>query len=298
MISITLLKDKLNTHFNKLNYIDKNKLINIIVVGGYNLINYSTVNKTDIETWNNPKQCKYSDMINFKRELEKDYNVSMSNFDPQFPETISDIEIPHYKDGFYLNNELSLLNKTYYIKNAINIVILFTPFDGLDENWPIKGNLPDFSKVKHFDIKYIICGCLWDKGFPTEIITNILKYNLKTPTEPYSTDSYLYMIKTIKLFNENNIYQDMKPYILPIFQILGNPSLRGFEKNNYIGSAEMKKLMQDLLTIQEFKQNFSKEQIEAINNNNKWNDLSIDIKNIICKSVYGINECKYNLLSK
>ena len=90
----------------------------------------------------------------------------------------------------------------------------------------------------------------------------------------------------------------MKPYINPIFQILGNPILRGYQGNNYKGNTEMKELIQNLLTKQEFNQHFSKEQIEAINNNQIWNRLQPDIKNTFCKLVYGIDQCKYDLLYK
>lgn len=295
-MKIKLLKDILYTHFEKLN---NKKIINIIVVGGFNLIDYNTVIKSNIETWNNPQQCKYSDMVNYKKELQKKYGILISHFDPSFPKTLDNIEISHYKDSFNLNTISSpILKKEYYKKDAINIVISFTPFDNLNENWPNNDEPPKFDNVKDFNIIYIICGCVWDKNFPIDIINNILKYNLKTPLDTYNVKSYLYMIKNIELFNKKNIYKVMKPYILPIFQILGDPSFRGFQGNNYKGNNEMKNLIVELLTDDNFKKNFTNEQINIIENNNIWNHLDVNIKNIFCKLVYGIDECKYHLLSE
>ena len=172
-----------HSHINDLTNNSK-KSVNIIVVGGYNLANQDTVQIVDIETWNNPTQCKYSDMVYFKTQLQKEgYDVSISAFDPVFPETKNNIEIPHYKDNFNLNNESLLSGVTYYKNNAINIVISFCPIPGFDDNWPNKGNPPEFDKVKHFDIRYIVCGCMWENGFPTDTIMNILEYDLKTPLQ-------------------------------------------------------------------------------------------------------------------
>ena len=312
--NIKLLEDMINTHFEKLHKINElinkpKKSVNIIVVGGLNNKPEEIID--NIETWNNPNQCKYSDMLKFKKDLENGYNVSISAFDgvyPNNPNYSNNLEIPHYKDSFILNSVESETGIKYFKNNAINIVVAFCPI-GFDDNWPNNNEPPEFDKVKNYDIRYIICGCMWGNGFPTDTIMNILQYDLKTPTEPYSVESYLYMIKNIKLFNEKNIYQIMKPYINPIFQILGNPTFRGYEGNSYKGDNKMKELIANLIDIPIFRNHFNEEQIKDLENYVKstttvWNKINndskknIDVKHAFCKLVYGINECKYDLLNK
>jgi hypothetical protein len=288
------LRNIINTHFDKLNELINKKPVNIIVVGGYDYNNVAyhkkQVDKDNIETWNNPNECKYSDMVKLKDLLkEKGYEISISAVDSEYPTTKDNIDIPHYKEYYELNNT------KYLKKEAINIVLIFTSLLP-NWNWPLhskQDNEADerfeffskLDKVKNYDIRYLYYFNSKYKGFPNNVIMNILQYDLKTPIYPYKEESYTYMIETIKLLNYHNIFEVMKPYVYGCFSFLGTPMMKGNKNSTMMRNVV--KIVVETITDETIKNDFKL----FINEEKKYNDLHKNTRLALCKALYGIDNC-------
>ena len=304
MNSLLKLKKIIDEHFDKLNELI-NKNVNIIVVGGYDYHNVVYNNKKiiedDIETWNNPEQCEYSDMLTLKKNLEaKGYKISICAIDNEYPKTKEDIDIPHYKDYFNIKDKdyFNIKDKNYLNKKAINIVVSFHNNLLPNSSWPLyrdqnenilDDNLTEI--IEGYNTIYLYCHGSWNERFPDKAINYILQYDLKTPIYPYNPQSYIYMLKTTKLLNDNNIFEDMKPYLLACFSILGTPMLKG---DKY---SDMMRVIIGIV-LKYFNNHINNNEF-IINDLRKfilyyiqYNELNESTRLAICKTFYGIDgEC-------
>ena len=317
MNSISKLKKLIDEHFDKLNKLTNSykKKINIIVVGGANLNNDNPQIKENKETWNNPNQCKYSEMIKFKEDLEaKGYEISICAVDSDynFPDyTIDNLVntidikdntiITHYKGSFKFNN------KKFLKENTHNIIVTFS-----NSILPNHNNVDITNiNIKDYKITYIDCSgankdssSLWNLGFPTNVIENIIKYDLTTPLDINDYKSYINVINTTKQLKENNILKVMKPYIRASWYILVNLMYNN-NKNNEIICKELKKMNQELLfnndshkIFTEFKNKKIDNDINQfiINGYKNFHTLNIETIKTFYKIVYNVEYFDNNIL--
>lgn len=300
MNSISKLKKLIDEHFDKLNKLTNSykKKVNIIVVGG------SHINKIDNDyyTWNNPNQCKYSDMVTFKTNLEAEglYEISICAVDSAYPNTKKHIDIPHLSDSFKLND------KTYLKEDTHNIIVTFSqgilPFNHINV---------DINNIKKYKITYIDCSStnkdsssLWNLGFPTNVIKNIIKYDLITPIDKNDYKSYIYAINTTKQLKKDGIHDIMKPYISATWRILVNLMYNN-NKNNEIIHNELKKINQELLFNNDSREIFTEFENKRIDNDinqfiingyQNFHTLNIETIKTFYKIVYNVEYFDNNIL--
>jgi hypothetical protein len=291
--NIKLLEDMIKTHFENLHKINElinkpKKSVNIIVVGGA----YYHKNEDDYETWNNPKEAKYSDMIAFKKNLENNnYNVEIKAYDDAYPKSLDNIVIPHYKQSF------DIYDLNNYKKNTLNIVILFynrllptieqasgyckhkIDCENIDYSFREKSKIIS----QNFDVSFMACAG-WKTKFPSETVINIIKYNFITPTDVEDYKSFTKIMNIIKIINDNNIYEIMEPFILATIHFLGYFENRGDKEGNVIRELLKKEtsLINDLDTNVKRNLTFFRNVSTAI-----WDSLDDNTKKVFCELIYG-----------
>jgi hypothetical protein len=280
------LTDLLNKYFD-----NTKKHINIIVLGGYNWSKIKDSND-NYKEWNNEKQCGYSDMENYINDKKKEnIFIKITAVDSSYPFTKKDILIPHYRDSVYYNDT------KYLDEKAHNIILTFSS-QVLPMFYNFKANVmfPQYNDkpyneekiktLKNYKITYLLT-VPWFEKFPTNIIDNIIKYNIFTPVDIYDVQSYNYMISIKKKLNDNNITDIMKPYMKASFYILNTLMIfDNNEKNN--------KVMIDLLNNLDL----SSVDIDIQNNINKfksnsieWNKLDVKTRKYFCNLVFNEELC-------
>lgn len=287
MDSFNKLTGLLNEYFD---YVKQKKHINIIVLGGYSWSDHEQISKDNdnYKKWNNKKQCDYSDMENYIIDKEKEnIFIKIKAVDPSYPYTKDDILIPHYKAGVTYDSV------EYLDINAHNIIVTFynrllpTFYNFKNNNMTISTyNEYKIKILKTYNITYI-SNINWQNSFPTNIIDNIIKYNILTPVDIYDWKSYNYMINIKKILNDNNITDVMLPYMIASFNILN--TLMVFddnEKNN--------KVIKDLLNNLDLSSADKSIQDEINNfifNTIKWNRLNVNTRKYFCNLVFNEELC-------
>jgi hypothetical protein len=292
--NIKLLEDMIKTHFENLHKINElinkpKKSVNIIVVGGA----YYHKNEDDYETWNNPKEAKYSDMIAFKKNLENNnYNVEIKAYDYAYPKTLKNIEIPHYKQSF------DIYDLNNYKKNTLNIVILF--YNRLlptikQASGYYKNKGPGYKNIdysfreksktisQNFDVSFMACAD-WETNFPSETVINIIKYNFITPIDVEDYKSFTKIMNIIKIINDNNIYEIMEPFILATIHFLGYLKNRGDKEGNVIREL----LKNEPSLINDLDKETKKNLTIFVNIPDcSWDFLDDNTKKVLCELIYG-----------
>lgn len=260
--------------------------VNIIVIGGFNSRDQLLINPDDIETWNNPEQANYNVLLALYQNLiDQEYDITILAFDGMYPATCNTSIIPHYKENFYLSSV------EYYRKNSINIVVAFCPV-GLDETWVSTMNQPpvNLQDVKDYSFALIMCGCLWNKGFPVDTIMGVINYKLTTPIDYSSIDSYLDMISTVSIIKKNNIFADMVPFIKGTFTILGTLMFRGCATTDYGTEHVIRELVSILDLDKYFEDKEIKNDLENFMTSKlkHWNQMKRQTRLALCNLVYGM----------
>jgi hypothetical protein len=290
MNSLLKLKKIIDEHFDKLNELT-NKKVNIIVLGGARSKEIEII-ENDINTWNNPKQCEYSDMLKLKTNLEaKGYTISIHAVDSSYPISKIDIDIPHCKDSFKFDSTV------YLKKNTHNIIVTFSNGILPNNNELYSYKNVDISNIKDYKITYIDCSgankdnsSLWNTNFPTDVIENIIKYDLTTPIDKNDYNSYIYAINTTKQLKQNGIFEVMKPYILASWYILGNLMSNDNKKNDIIHKKLNEIYLKDNTQITNLTKIFGVEVMEKLKNvelnNITFYTLNIKTKQSFYKIVF------------
>jgi hypothetical protein len=219
-------------------------MINIIIIGGKNNIE-STYKKNNVLTYNNPYQANHLtliELINHYRNINI-YNYDMYEFENNYIYNTNNI--------FYFNELYNLGDTTYIDKNAThNIIIEFCNI--LNEN-DINNDGNDYYdkiiKYNEYNLTWISCGCMWNKGFPINLIKYIIDNKYYTPIDFNSPQSFLDAISNSqRIINENN--EDlMKPYSQGVYQMLGTLFWRGYKNNNF----KNEKVLYELFNIIDYK---------------------------------------------
>lgn len=290
MDSFDKLTGLLNEYFD---YVKQKKHINIIVLGGYNLYNHDQISKDidNYKNWNNKIQCDYSDMEKYIIDKEKEnIFIKIKAVDPEYPYTKDDILIPHYKA--YAKYD----SVEYLDINAHNIIVTFSNevlpmFYNFKANimfpqYPLAYNEKQIEILKKYKITYV-SNINWEHRFPTNIIDNIIKYNIITHVDIYDWQSYYYMINIKKILNDNNITDVMLPYMIASFNILNTLMIfDDNEKNN--------KVIIDLLNNLDLSlvdKNIQNEIIDFKSKNKTWNYLSVNTRRYFCNLVFNEELC-------
>jgi len=229
-------------------------------------------------------------MEKFKTNLEANgYEISIRAIDKHYDFPDDTINIPHYQDSFEFNN-------TFYLKkNTHNIIVTFSN-DILPDNYVLYGyKNVDITNIKDYKITYIDCSgpikdnsSLWNTGFPTNVIENIIEYDLTTPIDKNDYNSYIYAINTTKQLKQDGIFDVMKPYIIASWYILGNLMLIGIKENNYQGSDIIREVLKKINLNDHFDQQIIDDINQFIEKKIIYNNLHENTRQAFYKLVYGI----------
>ena len=253
--------------------------VNIVIVGAKSYANDRNEDN-DIELWNNKKQADLCVLTAYKFILEENFNVTIKCIDCCYKYNTIFNGIQIIKDTFKSND-------TQYLEDdSINIIIEFCNM--FNENWctlNINYYKEDILKYYDYKIALLSCGCSWGKGFVNDAIDNILKYNLVTPFNVLSIESFIVAIEYTSLINEHKINNIMKPYNKGLLQILGTVLYRGYN-DHYESEIVLNELFQIIdpplnnLELKEFN--------KFINKKIHWNNLNNSIRTKISLYIYNI----------
>lgn len=252
-------------------------IFNIIIIGAYN---YDIAND-DVKDWNNPLQAKHEDLYLLQSET---INIICYDVLYKYSELKDNI---HYVSDFFSFDETTPLSK-----EAHNIIIEFCNM--FDENFINRpNNQGKLMQYADYKISILACGCSWNKGFPLECVMNIIySDNLITPCNPYSVDSFLYVISSVGCLHEKNQQEIMQPYLYGLYQTLGTLKWRGCEADGYSSENVLRELFSLVGTdVYDLCDAHQKELEDFLDGTKHWNKLSWSLREQMSEYIYG---CKHN----
>jgi hypothetical protein len=229
-----------------------------------------------IGAFDNALQAKHEDLVSLYNFFETGKCI-ITCYDVLY-DTSREKDNITYKNDFFDLGETCCLQK-----DANNIIIEFCNL--LDEN-AIHHNLNQhvcLVKYEDYKMTFLACGCGWNKGFPIECIMHIIQsYNIYTPTDALSVDSFLYVISSIEYIYQNKLEHVMEPYIQGIYQVLGTCKWRANESENI-----MKELFCILGTDIPGLSDMHKDCLQDfLENKKKWNQLPWHFRESISNFIY------------
>ena len=238
-------------------------MINLIIVGAKN--NSDTYDINDYYTWNNNKQAdiKILESLNYEItciDIGYEKNIKINNI--------------NYINNIFNIGDINLLNKEDH-----NIIIEFCNF--FDENWCCSNYLPyDKLKIyKDYNITFLNCGCMWNDDFPLLELNNIIKYEIYTPLNPFSVNSYFEL-----MLNLERKY--MKLYVKSLYQILGTLYWRGNKDNNYYSETVLYELFNVIDILYLFEEEDKEDFKDFLKKKIHWNTLNYNIRRKVTKYLY------------
>jgi hypothetical protein len=250
--------------------------MNVIIVGAKN----DEVCDT-IDSWNNPKQAKHSDLVLMKEMFECDiicYDLGYS-YDKEL-DGIQYVNQIFYLDGMALNSQ------------KLNVIVEFNNM--LDENYINHGE----DNVQHHNLKklretekkvaILACGCSWSKGFPSECISYLYYGSLTTPCDAYNVDNLLYVISNTQCIRSlaEKDKEIMYPYQLGLYQTMGTFMWRGYEGDQYKSENVLRELF-GLIGVDCVKEGYD-DLICFVKGSKHWNNLPWNVRKELSEFVYGM----------
>ena len=241
-------------------------MINLIIIGAKNN-DIKSYKSDDHYTWNNYNQADI-------KALERlDYDI-ITCVDICYEKNIKINNINYNKNIFNIG-DIDLLSKDHH-----NIIIEFCNF--FDENWCCSNYLP-YEKLQNYNdykITFLNCGCMWNNNFPLLELNNITKYDIYTPLNPFSINSYFELM----LYLEQKY---MKLYVKSIYQILGTLYWRGDKSNDYYTENVLYDLFNAIDILYIFEDNEDKEDFKLfLRKKMHWNHLNYNIRRKVTKYLY------------
>lgn len=252
--------------------------INIVIIGAYNYQNNNS--KCDYKDWNNNNQASHEDIVDCIKHiktLNQSINITVYCIDPMYDynATIDNIH--------YIKNMFVLENTGYCIKEGHTIFIEFCNL--LDEYYVTKEYTEHpILQYNDYKITWLSCGCQWTHKFPKELIENIIKYDIYTPTNIKSSNSHMYAYKF------NNSYNDIifSPYCQGLYQILGTYLWRG-SKTIYQHEEVLYDFTSKLLEELQIQPEMKDDLVKFIDKEIRWNTLQRSTREKLNSIVFGKN---------
>lgn len=242
--------------------------INIVIIGGAQAcrasLDISAFN--NYKKWNNPCQADHNDILSIQSILH--HKVKVYCIDPLYNFNAND------KNIRYINDLFNIGDTQYCTKSGHTIFIEFCNL--LDEYYVTKPYyVHPITAYNDYKISWISCGCMWDKGFPISLITNLVENHIYTPTDIKSYHSYIYAHK----FNDSDRDQLFQPYCQGLYHVLGSMIWRGSSHDAVLFDLIPKLQITEDTIIQDLSAFLSQEK--------QWNALNRDTRLKINELIFG-----------
>jgi hypothetical protein len=246
--------------------------------------------------WNNPLQADIREVLRFAAEMRaaRDAKVKVTFIDPAYP-GVEEIDHGQCDEDDIVLGSYSWCREAFDLKNAqlhlkegwTNVVVEF--YNPLDENWAMYGMdaaptyLTEY-KDRSLQTRLVIlaCGCMWDRGFPTECIRRCLEDKITTPLNSFNWGMFEILLQTDK-------EECMVPYFRGAMGVMGSLMCRGM--SNDFSTEEVVRDFARSGSISAFMvdNDMGAELMQFADGTKHWNFLSRALRETVARAVYG--EC-------